>query len=248
MYRVTEQNELLATLFENKIAALITVSNDLHSAKANLKLAGNYATIKPAFGFHPEQVLPTENEIKLLHQFIEDNHLKMIAIGEVGLPYYLKRKNPDIDLKPYIYLLEDFIILAKKYQKPIILHAIYEDAELVCYLLEKHEIKQAHFHWFKGSPKITKRIAQNGYYISITPDVLYEKEIVEIVANFPLEQLMVETDGPWQFAGPFKNKSTHPKMIHDVINEIAIIKQLNLTVVYNAIYQNTVRFYKLNSC
>lgn len=172
----------------------------------------------------------------------------MIAIGEVGLPYYLKKKNSTLTLDPYINILEKFIMLARKYNKPIILHAIYEDASIVCDLLEKLAVKQAHFHWFIGNSEITKRIAQNGYYVSITPDVLYEQAIIKIVEEFPLKQLMVETDGPWKFRGPFENQLTHPKMIHDVIKEIATIKQLNVATVNNQIYQNTVRFYKLNAC
>lgn len=249
MYVERQQIEIISSLQGNKIEALISVSNDLQSAKVNLSQANNCEAVKPAFGFHPEQAVPTSTEIKQIFQFIEDNNERMVAIGEVGLPYYLKRQNPELRLGPYIKILEDFIILAKKYNKPIILHAIYEDASVVCDLLEKHAVTQAHFHWFKGNSEITERLALSGYYISITPDVLYEKEIMRIVECFPIEQMMVETDGPWKFTGPFKNQATHPKMIHDVINEIATIKQLDLSTVYTKILQNTVGFYSLNiSC
>ena len=38
---------------------------------------------------------------------------------------------------------------------------IYEDAPLVCDILEKFNIKKAHFHWFKGDEKtITKNDRQ----------------------------------------------------------------------------------------
>lgn len=230
---------------ENRIEALISVSSDLASAKANLLLANNHPQVKAAFGYHPEQALPTVGEIKQLHQFIEINQTKMIAIGEVGLPYYLKQKNPSLDLTPYIELVEDFIILAKRYNKPIILHAIYEDAEVICDLLERHNVNQAHFHWFKGRQEITERIARNGYFISITPDVLYIERIRRIVEFFPLEQLMVETDGPWEFKGRFESSFTHPKMLHHVIDQIALIKHETRAKIYDVIYQNTVKFYKL---
>ena len=109
--------------------------------------------------------------------------------------------------------MKRFISFAKSVQKPIILHAVYEDAPLVCHLLEKHSIKKAHFHWFKGDQKTITRMIKNGYFISVTPDVCYEKEIRDLVSFYPLEQMMVETDGPWPFEGPFQGQ-THTS-IHD---------------------------------
>lgn len=113
----------------------------------------------------------------------------------MGLPYY-SRQEQELSLEPYLELLEMFIVRAKKWGKPIVLHAVFEDAKLVCDLLEKHSIRKVHFYWFKGDEKTIERMIRNDYYISVTPDVLYEKEIEELVKKYPLEQMMVETDGP----------------------------------------------------
>src|SRR5699024_11588117 len=83
------------------------------------------------------------------------------------------------------------------------------------------------------------------YYISITPDVLYEEEIQYLVKTYPLSQMMVETDGPWPFKGPFTNTMTHPKMLHESIRKIAAIKQMEISGVYGRLYNNTKRFYDL---
>jgi TatD DNase family protein len=40
---------------------------------------------------------------------------------------------------------------------------------------------------------------ENGYFISVTPDVVYDEEIQLLVQRYPLEQMMIETDGPWPF-------------------------------------------------
>jgi TatD DNase family protein len=74
--------------------------------------------------------------------------------------------------------------------------------------------------------------------------VLYEREIQELTAFFPIQQLMVETDGPWPFEGPFAGQLTHPLMIHQSIVKIAKIKQVELEHVYKTIFQNTVQFYR----
>ncbi len=229
---------------DDALDALITVSYDLDSCKQNLSLALGHPKLKPAFGWHPEQELITDHEFAELIDWMTRHQQEMIAVGEVGLPYYLHKENP-FPIEGYIQILETFITFAKTIQKPIILHAVYEDASLVCDLLEKHSMKKAHFHWFKGDQKTITRMINNGYFISVTPDVCYEKEIRDLVNFYPLEQLMVETDGPWPFEGPFQGRLTHPSMIHESIKMIADIKKLPLNIVYNQLYKNTKAFYEL---
>ena len=117
---------------------------------------------------------------------------------------------------------------------PIILHAVYEDADTVCDLLEKYKVSRAHFHWFKGSDETMKRMMKNGYYISIAPDVLHKEKIRKIVSYYPLEYMMVETDGPWEFQ---EGVITHPRMIREVLKEISSIKTYPLIRSQNNIWK-----------
>ncbi|WP_339227071.1 TatD family hydrolase [Oceanobacillus sp. FSL K6-2867] len=245
MYGKTEQIEMLLDFHVHNIEAIISVSNHLQSAKRNLMLVKEDPRIRAAFGYHPEQRLPTDNEVRDLLDFIEKNQQYMIAVGEVGLPYYLRKKHPEINLQGYIEVLEQFIQQAVILNKPIVLHAVYEDAPIVCSLLEKYNVKQAHFHWFKGDQRTIERMKQNNCYISVTPDVVYKKKIQQLVKIYPIGQLMVETDGPWSFEKEFEGHRTHPKMLHQSIAVIAALKHIPLDQVYQKIYENTCRFYGL---
>lgn len=238
-YSAGEQEKMIQDCKKWQIEAFIAVSNDLHSAKETLRLAQQYPEIKPACGFHPEQALPKQEEINRLLTYIDTHHEQFIAIGEVGLPYYTKRENPSLEMEPYLTLLEQMIIKAARYHKPIVLHAIYEDASVVCDLLEEHQVTKAHFHWFKGDEKTIERMIRNGYYISVTPDVLYEEKIRKLVEVYPLDYMMVETDGPWPFESMFKGKMTHPWMCHQTIKEIATIKNVPVKHVYERVLQAT---------
>jgi TatD DNase family protein len=235
---------LFEELEKHNVDALVSVSTNLSSAIVNRDLALADARIKPAFGFHPEQALPDDFEITEILSFCKQYAHMMSAIGEVGLPYYLRQENPDLNLEPYVDILELFIQQAAMLHKPVILHAVYEDAATACDLLEKYSISRAHFHWFKGPKKTIKRMIENGYFISITPDCLYELEIQELIKDYPLSQMMVETDGPWPFEGPFSQEMTHPKMIHRSIAQIAELKKRELEDVYRELYQNTKHFYR----
>ncbi|MGP4077853.1 TatD family hydrolase [Halobacillus sp. K22] len=245
LYHKEDRLKILERLAATGISSMISVSSHLESGMTNLELALDDQRIKPALGYHPEQPLPSKDEIHEISSLARRYKNSIAAIGEVGLPYYSRKEDPSIDLESYVTLLEHFIKLAKELDKPIVLHAIYEDADLVCGLLQKHGVKDAHFHWFKGSSATVHSLIKNNYYISVTPDCVYKSKIQKLIEVYPLNRIMVETDGPWPFEGPFKGRITHPEMIHDSISKISEIKKLPLQTVYRTIYQNTTSFFRL---
>ncbi|MGG5254283.1 TatD family hydrolase [Neobacillus sp. SM06] len=226
---------------------LITVSTDLNSCRRNLQLSKIFQKVKPSFGYHPEQPLPSDTEKQDLIDWIENHLENMTAVGEVGLPYYLKKEGKVSvrQYEEYREWLSVFIQLAKKWKTPIALHAVYEDASVVCDLLEKYSFVNAHFHWYKGDAKTTERMIENGYFISVTPEVVYKSKIQTITKMYPIEQIMVETDGPWPFEGPFKGKRTQPGMMQQAVKSIAEIKMLSEEKTARMLHQNTMKFYRL---
>lgn len=247
-------DELLSTLLpglpEQGIGHLIAVSMNLASCMRTRSIAARHpGLVKPAYGFHPEQPLPSEEEIAALSDWILQHAGDMIAVGEIGLPYYSRAEAAERgeawDMEPYIKLLDRFLGLAAGTGKPVVLHAVYEDAWTVCDLLEQHNITRAHFHWFKGPEETVARMIQRGYYISFTPDILYEPEIRELARRYPPELVMAETDGPWPFEGPFTGRATHPAMVHETAAAWGALHGYSAGEAKDILTANTVRFYKL---
>ncbi|MFD0696995.1 TatD family hydrolase [Paenibacillus sp. GCM10027628] len=250
MYDQSRSLAMLNEMPENNVLALVAVSRNMASCIATKQLRDHAPDrVFAAYGYHPEQELPSETQLNELLNWICAHAEQMAAIGEIGLPYYMRQEAEErgqtFDLAPYISLLDCLLGLAAKLKKPVVLHAVYEDADIVCDLLSKYEIHNAHFHWFKGSQKTVERMIRAGYYISITPDVLYEEEIQSLVRSYPIEQIMVETDGPWPFEGPFEGQETNPIMIHAVIEQIACLKSIPIDEVALSLLQNTRKFYSI---
>jgi len=250
-YQQQERVQMLQEASMCGVKAIVAVSMDLSSSKETYNLYQQYpAQIMPLYGHHPEIALPSAEEEEALIKWIREREeaKEVFSIGEIGLPYYTeleaRTESKVFDLAPYIAFLDRMLFLAKELNKPVALHAVYEHADLVCDLLEKHGVTKAHFHWFKGAQATVDRMIQAGYFISITPDVLYEEEIRSLVKYYPLEQLMVETDGPWLFEGPYQGEMTRPAMVVDVVKEIAIIKQIQVDEAAEQIYQSTLQFYR----
>src|SRR5690625_170545 len=102
LYTESELAITLNNLELRQVHALITVSNNIESARKTQALSKRDERIKPAYGYHPEQELPAETDLLALQTFIDEHQAEMIAIGEVGLPYYLRQKDTSITLAPYV--------------------------------------------------------------------------------------------------------------------------------------------------
>lgn len=263
------ESEQSAAMLEEFQAAdgefVVAVSMDLESARRTEALAERYPNlVRPAYGFHPEQPLPSAEDEEALFAWMEkqaslsvespESKLplsRMTAVGEVGLPYYTrleaKERGETLDEAGYIRLLERFIVFAAKHDLPVILHAVYEDADTACDLLERHHIKRAHFHWFKGAESTVNRMIANGYFISFTPDLLYEEEIRTLARLYPANRVMTETDGPWPFEGPFEGQTTHPSMTEAVCLEWAKLRGLTQQDARRQLIGNARRFYSRHS-
>src|SRR5690606_31024487 len=118
--------------------AVVGVSMDLASCKVNRALAEAYGKrYMPAYGFHPEQPVPGAEEEAALFAWIRERHAagERFAIGEVGLPYYARTdaeaSGKPIDERGHLALLDKFAALAAELDRPIALHAVYEDADKV---------------------------------------------------------------------------------------------------------------------
>lgn len=253
LYEEQERDALLEKALEQDgLAMVIAVSMHLSSSCATRELARRYpGRVHPAYGFHPEQEIPSEADLNALLSWIRELAAagEAFAIGEVGLPYYTRTEAETagrlFDEAPYVEMLERFVKLAADLDLPIVLHAVYEDGDKACDLLERYGVRRAHFHWFKGSEETIRRMAANGYSISVTPDVCYEDEIRALVRQYPIELMMTETDGPWPFEGPFAGLPTIPGMVRQVAEAIAEIKGLPLQAAEEQLLGNAKRFYGL---
>ncbi|WP_172195699.1 TatD family hydrolase [Saccharibacillus qingshengii] len=286
-YEPEQASRMLREFQEEGGEFVVAVSMNLESARRTERLAMQApGLVRPAYGFHPEQPLPTPEEEEALFAWMEARAAaagreaaepqvsaaaapaalsraeeaaasalgsspaaapRMAAVGEVGLPYYSRleaaERGETLDEAGYVRLLERFVIFAARHDLPIVLHAVYEDADTACDLLERHGIRRAHFHWFKGSPAAVERMITNGYFVSFTPDLLYEEEIRELACRYPDTLVMSETDGPWPFEGPFAGRGTHPSMTADVCREWARLRGIDESTARTLLLDNARRFY-----
>lgn len=227
----------------SQVEGVIAVATDSASSQRLLDLKKNYG-IFIAAGFHPEQTLLSDVQLNELVDWIRDNQSALSAIGEIGLPQYLRREGKVEDEQAYIHLLETLIYLASELELPVVLHAVYADAAIALQLLDQYNV-QGHFHWFKASDDLINEVIKKGHFISVTPDILWNPKTRRIAELVPLEQLMIETDGPWPHTG--FDKCDIRSQLSAIIDEVAVIKQMTHNKVMEQIRYNTRSFYQLEA-
>ncbi|WP_078409940.1 TatD family hydrolase [Priestia abyssalis] len=223
------------------VTGVVAVSTDLNSSYDTLALKQKYPDfIWAAIGFHPEQPLPPDQDVAEWHSLLYQERRLISAVGEVGLPYYTPHTS---NMEQYIELLDNMMITAKKENLPIVLHAVHSGAPVAYKLLVKNRIKKAHFHWLKAPASIVEQITTSGYYISVTPEVCYRERDEILVNHIPLDKLLIETDGPWPFSGPFEQMETTPLLLKDATKKVASLKGIALKETIEALTANTLSLY-----
>lgn len=230
----------------NGITQVIAVSNDLPSSYRTLELQLKHPEmIKVCVGFHPEYPLPTQQDVKEWEQLVKTERKRIVGIGEIGLPHY-QINNLSHTLTEYIDRLTSYLHIAKIHSLPVALHAVHDKAQMVLSLLQELEIKKAHFHWLKASSHVLEQIIRARYFISVTPEVCYRRRDQLLAQAIPLDQLLIETDGPWKYTGPFKSRQTSPLLLQDVVTHLSSLKNKTIDQIHTETTINTKRCYCFN--
>ena len=176
----------------------------------------------PCLGLHPERPASSA-EVREVEAQVRRHRDAIVAVGEVGLPYYGLREVED----PVAFQrmgqahLRALARVAHELDLAMVLHAPQEAAGVALATLQRAGVRRALFHWHKGTPEVTAAICAAGYWISVTPEVCYRERDRELVRSVPRDRLLIETDGPWPYRGPFTGQPTEPAMLPRVAIEVA---------------------------
>ena len=83
-----DRTTLLDSFTESGILGVINCGTDIEESENSISLSEKYDFMYCAVGFHPEEISKAnENYLEEIRKMA--NHQKCVAIGEIGLDYYL---------------------------------------------------------------------------------------------------------------------------------------------------------------
>ena len=205
---------------------IAAVSMDYKSSVDTLSLRSS--NILAGVGIHPWKV----------HEEALENVLPLIQkadfIGEVGLDYRYAKAGKELQIKYF----EKFTEIASVQNKLINVHALdaWEDAFKI---LQTYSVKKAIFHWYTGPITLLKDIEGAGYFITVNPSVTFQKRHQEVVSKTPIEIILTESDGGYEYKG----RMLDPIYISEAIKEISKIKGIGEEEVKEVVERNFKKAY-----
>ena len=102
-------------------------------------------------------------------------------------------------------------------------------------------------HCFSGDSRLAREVIDLGLCVSIPGVVTFNNaaDLREVVRSTSLDQLLLETDGPFLAPVPRRGKRNEPKLLLYTAQMVAELKQVELTEVARATTANAVRLFRL---
>jgi len=231
-----DRAEVLERARKAGVAAIIAVGENLADARKNLELAKRYPMLKPAAGLYPTHL--DLNQAGEMVDFIRQNHSSLVAIGEVGLDYWVVKEAPEKAMQREI--LKRFIELSQELNLPLNVHSRSAGRHAIALLLENNAVR-VQMHAFDGKSGAALPAVEAGYFFSIPPSVVRSRQKQKLVKQLPLSCLLIETDSP--VLGPSPNERNEPANIRHCVKAIAALKDTSEEAVIAAVSENTKRLY-----
>lgn len=219
-----------------KDVLIVGAGVDMKTNKMVLEFAKKFSNVRASFGLYPIEGLGlSEKEFQKELDFIEENKDKIIAIGEVGIDL---KESEDLETQKKNFV--KIIYLAKKLDKPLIVHSRKAEKEVI-EILENEKCKKVVMHCFSGKFSLVKRVVENGWSLTIPTCVVRSEQFQKIAKEIPIENLFCETDSP--YLHPFGERNNEPKNVIESYKKIAELKNLSLKEVEKKIEENFERLF-----
>ena len=227
---------------EKGVAKIILPAIDSSTIERQKKLSASYPDIfYQMIGVHPTSIKEDyRKELDVVYNEISTNADSYLAIGEIGLDYYWDTTFAHEQQTALITQIE----WANKYQKPVALHVRNAYTEMF-EVLEKHSVdRRGVLHCFSGTLSDAKKAVDMGYMLGIGGVVTFKKnELAKIVAELPLQNILLETDAPYLAPTPYRGKRNESAYVLNVAQMVAEIKNTSLEQVAETTLQNAIELF-----
>lgn len=187
-----------------------------------LEYGERYSDVFVTIGYHPSEAdIITEDLLLLLERQIKNR--KVVGIGEIGLDYYYSKENK----KSQLHLFEQQLILAEKYNLPVVIHS--RDATFdTIQCLKKHSVSGV-IHCFSGSVETAKEYIKMGFVLGIGGVITFKNSnLREVISQLPMENIVLETDSPYLTPSPYRGKQNSSKYIPLIASAISSCKHISV--------------------
>jgi len=213
---------------------------DVETFDSLLKLSASYPMLcKPMIGLHPTYVKTDyKDQLAKLKSYLD--HLKFLAVGEIGLDYYwdITYKNEQVDA----FKTQCHWALNENIWVDIHCRKAYADLISILSLKEFNNLNGI-IHCFSGDASEASRLTQLGYSLGIGGVITYKNtNLFESIKHIDLKYLVLETDSPYLTPVPFRGKPNHPQYLKLIAQKLADLFEIHVDEFVKITTNNALKF------
>ncbi len=190
-----------------------------------LQLSAFEDDLYPAIGLHP-MYLAHHGKSDLTALQEEVNSGKLVAIGEIGLDYFVK----DVNRSAQQELFEAQVKIAKQAELPVLLHVRKAHDQVQATLRRLNFNGGGIVHAFSGSLQQAEQYIKLGFMISVCGTITYDRatKIRSVARLLPLTSLVLETDSPDIPPASHHKERNSPEYLCEIALALAELRNVSI--------------------
>ena len=215
-----DRDSILDNCHRLGINKIIIPSTRSMSWDKTISVSNKYIQTFLTLGLHPIFINKhTEKDIELLNKYVLK--YKPIAIGEIGLDYYIK----DTDKKKQLDIFSQQLDIAEQHKLPVVLH-VRKSHDDIIKALQNRSIPGGTSHAFNGNIEQAKKYIDLGFKLGFGGTLTYPnaRKIHQLAKDLPIESIVLETDAPDMSGHNHKGERNSPEYLPEALIALAKIK------------------------
>ncbi|HEV2681391.1 MAG TPA: TatD family hydrolase [Rhodanobacter sp.] len=237
-----DRDEVIERAGHAGVDTMIVPAIDADSWPRIRALCANHHQLHPAFGLHPMFLDKHAPEhVDALSAWLDEN--PAVAVGEIGLDFHVD--GLDHELQRHYFLRQ--LQLARERNLPVIVHA-RAALEEVSLTLRRTGGLCGVVHSFSGSEQQARQLWDMDFCIGIGGPVTYERaqRLRRIVAQMPIEFLLLESDAPDQPDAAHRGERNEPARVAEILQCVAQLRDEPVAAIAAATTANASRLFGLD--
>ncbi|MDQ0892043.1 TatD DNase family protein [Paenibacillus sp. V4I9] len=234
-----DQDEVIERALDAGVTRMVNVGFNRETIPSSIALAERYDFIYSTVGWHPVDAIDMmPGDLEWIEELCK--HEKVVAIGEIGLDYYWDKSPKDVQQRVF----REQIRLARKLGMPIVIHNRDAHQDILHILKEEKAAEVGGMmHCFSGSWETAKQCLDMNFHISFGGPITFKnaKQPKEVLAQVPLDRLLIETDAPYLTPHPFRGKRNETGYVRLVAETAAEIRGMTLEEIAEITTNNAIR-------
>jgi len=234
-----DQDEVIQRALDAGVTRIVNVGFNRETIPSSIALAERYDFIYSTVGWHPVDAIDMmPGDLEWIEELCK--HEKVVAIGEIGLDYYWDKSPKDVQQRVF----REQIRLARKLGMPIVIHNRDAHQDILHILKDEKAAEVGGImHCFSGSWETAKQCLDMNFHISFGGPVTFKnaKQPKEVLAQVPLDRLLIETDAPYLTPHPFRGKRNETGYVRLVAETAAEIRGMTLEEIAEITTNNAIR-------